>query len=315
MATDINQIVTVGYLQSYDKKIKQAYKTADTTLETKLMDVIGKINSFEITIVDELPQTGVIGTFYLIKADPGEYNGDNNVYKEYLWYMKKEADDTAGTPAEYGWELVGDTKLDLDELKADLNEACVQSVEVTSEEQDAAETAGFKVTTYTVSYKNGKGEVIDTETLNAIVDIKTATAWAPSDPSNGVNEVLGNDGLMTAHDKYVLYKLNAEQGDYITKDEANSKFVATAELGEYADATAGAETTHTATVTLSAADDTELDTFDVKYVTYAEAVSAGETTAAVGGLMSSADKDKLDGLNLSDPADIDDWFDTNWPNP
>ena len=137
MATDINQIITVGYLQSYDRKIKAAYKKADTTLETKLMDAIGKINSFEITIVESLPQTGKIGTFYLVKADAGEYNGANNVYKEYLWYMKKAADESASTPAEYGWELVGDTKLDLDTLKNDINTACVQSVDVSSSEDDS----------------------------------------------------------------------------------------------------------------------------------------------------------------------------------
>lgn len=311
MATDINQIVTVGYLQSYDKKIKQAYKTADDTLETKLMDVIGKINSFEITIVESLPTTGVIGTFYLIKADAGEYNGANNVYKEYLWYMKKAADESTGEPAEYGWELVGDTKLDLDDLKDDVDTECVQSIEVTSDDDDGAD--GFVVTTYTVNYKNGKGDVIDTETFNAVTSVKTAVAYEPSNQELGLPEVTGNSGLMTAHDKYVLYKLNTDLNDYITKAEADSKYVANADLGDYADVTSGAETVHTATVTLSSADSTELDTFEVKYATYTEAVSAGETTAAVGGLMSSADKDKLDGLNLSDSSDVDNWFDTNWP--
>lgn len=313
MATDINQIVTVGYLQSYDRKIKQAYKSADTVLETKLMNAIGEINSFEITIVEALPTTGKIGTFYLVKADAGEYNGLDNVYKEYLWYMKKEADETAGTPVEYGWELVGDTKLDLDGLKDDIDTECVQSVDVTSEGNKLAGTE-VTVTTYTVQYKNGKGDVIDTETFNSVTNIGDTIAFVPSDPEHGINEIVsGASGLMSANDKYVLYKLNAELDDYITETEADAKYVASAELGAYTDATTGTETIHTATVTLSSADATALDTFDVKYATYEYAVSTGEGTSAVGGLMSAADKAKLDDINVTTNTDVDAWFDTNWP--
>lgn len=307
MATDINQIVTVGYLQSYDKKIKTAYRDADTALETKLMDVIGKINSFEITIVESLPTTGKIGTFYLIKADAGEYNGANNVYKEYLWYMKKEADESAGTPAEYGWELVGDTKLDLDDLKDDVDTECVQSVDVTSEETKIQDTNVF-VTTYTVQYKNGKGDVIDTETFNAVTGVGEAVAYVPSDPEHGnYVTVKGASGLMTANDKYVLYKLNAELDDYITESEADAKYVASLDITAGDPVVTGNTSVTTVTVSSKNADGDELDsdTFDV--TTY------GEATQAANGLMSAADKAKLDGLNTS-TSDVDDWFDDNWPD-
>lgn len=301
MATDINQIVTVGYLQSYDRKIKKAYKDADTVLETKLVDAIGEINSFKITIVEALPATGKIGTFYLVRADAGEYNGLDNVYKEYLWYMKKEADEMAGTPAEYGWELVGDTKLDLDGLKDDVDTECVQSVDVTSEE-NKLEGTEVTVTTYTVQYKNGKGDVIDTETFNAVTNV-----------GNVVASETGASGLMSANDKAILDKLNSEMGDYISEVKADAKYVAGVELGVYADVTTGATTIHTATVTLSSANATALDTFDVKYATYVDAVSAGEGTNAVGGLMSGSDKAKLDGINVTADTDVDAWFDSNWP--
>ena len=305
MATDINQIVTVGYLQSYDRKIKQAYKSADTVLETKLMDAIGEINSFEITIVEALPTTGKIGTFYLVRADAGEYNGLDNVYKEYLWYMKKEADETAGTPVEYGWELVGDTKLDLDGLKDDIDTECVQSVDVTSEGNKLTGTE-VTVTTYTVQYKNGKGDVIDTETFNSVTNIGDTIAFVPSDPEHGINEIVsGASGLMSANDKYVLYKLNAELDDYITEAEADAKYVASLDITAGTPVVAGNTSVTTVTVSSKSSNGTELDsdTFDV--TTY------GEATQTANGLMSVADKTKLDGL-ITSTSTVDDWFDSNW---
>lgn len=305
MATDINQIVTVGYLQSYDRKIKAAYKNADTTLETKLMDAIGKINSFEITIVEALPQTGKIGTFYLVKADAGEYNGANNVYKEYLWYMKKAADESASTPAEYGWELVGDTKLDLDNLKNDINTECVQSVDVSSAENQLEGTE-VTVTTYTVQYKNGKGDVIDTETFNAVTSIGEAVALELSEGSDAPIST-GSAGLMSANDKYVLYKLNAELDNYITEAEANAKYVASLDITAGDPVVTGNTSVTTVTVSSKNADGGEIDSDTFNVTTYNEA------TQEANGLMSAADKVKLDGLNTT-TSNVDDWFDTNWPD-
>lgn len=305
MATDINQIVTVGYLQSYDRKIKKAYKDADTVLETKLVDAIGEINSFEITIVEALPTTGKIGTFYLVKADAGEYNGLDNVCKEYLWYMKKEADETAGTPAEYGWELVGDTKLDLDGLKDDVDTECVQSVDVTSEE-NKLEGTEVTVTTYTVQYKNGKGDVIDTETFNSVTNIGDATAFVLSNDSDEIVSA-GASGLMSANDKYVLYKLNAELDSYITKTEADAKYVASLDITAGTPVVVGNTSVTTVTVSSKSSNGTELDSDAFDVTTY------GEATQTANGLMSATDKTKLDGLNTS-TSTVDDWFDSNWPD-
>lgn len=306
MATDINQIVTVGYLQSYDKKIKTAYRNADTSLETKLMDTIGAINSFEITIVESLPVTGKIGTFYLVQAAEGEYNGTTNVYKEYLWYMKKEANEAAGTLAEYGWELVGDTKLDLDGLKDDVDTECVQSVDVTSEENKLEDTE-VTVTTYTVQYKNGKGSVIDTETFNAVTDIGEAVAFVPSGSDDIEHEVPGASGLMSANDKYVLYKLNAELDDYITESEADAKYVAGLDITAGDSVMTGNTSVTTVTVSSKNAVGDEIDSDTFAVTTY------GEATQVANGLMSTADKVKLDGLNTS-TSNVDDWFDSNWPD-
>ena len=199
MATDLNKVVTVGYLQSYDRLIKQAYKSADNTLKTDLLTEIGKINSFEITIVTELPTTGVTGTFYLIKATEGEYNGTQNVYKEYLWYKKKDADETAGTPAEYDWELVGDTKLDLDELKGAVDTECIKSIDVTHS-TEIIEGTTIAVTTYTVQYKNGKGEEIDTEVFSAVTGVGDAVSAGEGTSAVG--------GLMSGSDKAKLDGIN-----------------------------------------------------------------------------------------------------------
>jgi len=303
MATDINQIVTVGYLQSYDKKIKTAYKDADTALETKLMDVIGKINSFEITIVESLPVTGVIGTFYLIKADPGEYNGANNVYKEYLWYMKKEADESAGTPAEYSWELVGDTKLDLDALKADITDEVagtyVKSVDVSTGD---ATVGAVTTTTSTISFKNGDGDEIDSETISSITSIGAVVADAKG--------VTGYDGLMSKEDKAILDSLNDDMGNFIRTEDADAKYVATIDAGTPAIVDNGdGSKTVTTTYTAKASDGTELDTFDVLGTTYVNAQSAVEADPengiegkdAVGGLLSAEDKVKID--NMTGNAD------------
>src|SRR5574344_1847769 len=50
MATDLNKVVTVGYLQSYDRLIKQAYKSADNTLKTDLLGDIVTVSNSDVTI-------------------------------------------------------------------------------------------------------------------------------------------------------------------------------------------------------------------------------------------------------------------------
>lgn len=68
-------------------------------LTEKLKDLYSRVNELEIHIevVDELPETGVEGTIYLLPASDPE---EGNYYEEYIWL-----DDA--------WELIGTTQVDL----------------------------------------------------------------------------------------------------------------------------------------------------------------------------------------------------------
>ena len=62
-------------------------------------DAVGKITSFEMSIVESLPSTGKKGTIYLIGASDG--SGDD-VYNEYIWI-----------PSTSKFEKIGTTRIDL----------------------------------------------------------------------------------------------------------------------------------------------------------------------------------------------------------
>lgn len=303
----VNKLIDLALLTKYDEKIKELINAKDGALKTELLEEIGKINSFEIQIVDALPETGVAGTIYFIKADAGEYNGEQNVYKEYLWYKSKDASDDA--EAEYSWELIGDTKLDLDALKADIADdvagAYVKSVDVTTAD---ATVGAVTTTTSTISFKNGDGEEIDSETISAITSIGTVVADVAGTETS--EAVTGHDGLMSKADKAILDSLNADMGNFIRTEDADAKYVASVETGAPAVVDNGdGSKTVTTTYTAKASDGTELQTFDVVSTEYVNAQSAVEADpendiegkAAVGGLLSAEDKVKID--NMAGNAD------------
>ena len=62
-------------------------------------DSVGKITSFEISVVSQLPSAGKKGTIYLISASDG--SGDD-VYNEYIWI-----------PSTSKFEKIGTTRIDL----------------------------------------------------------------------------------------------------------------------------------------------------------------------------------------------------------
>lgn len=176
MSTDTNQLVTVGYLQSYDKKIKAAYKAADTALKAELMEEFSKITSFEPKFVESLPATGEKGFIYFVpKKD--DSSSENNVCEEYLWLESTSS-----------FEKIGDTKINIDELKAEIAGDCIASVDVTY--TNGTTTNGITQSTYKLSFKNSKGEEIDSEQINVISAINVATD--------------SNDGLMSKEDKSKL---------------------------------------------------------------------------------------------------------------
>ena len=72
---------------------------ADFVRSADFNAAISRITSFEMTIVDELPDTGKKGYIYLILADDG--SGDD-IYNEYLWIEDKNS-----------FEKIGTTRIDL----------------------------------------------------------------------------------------------------------------------------------------------------------------------------------------------------------
>ena len=72
---------------------------ADFVRSADFNAAISRITSFEMTIVDELPDTGKQGYIYLILADDG--SGDD-IYNEYLWIEDKNS-----------FEKIGTTRIDL----------------------------------------------------------------------------------------------------------------------------------------------------------------------------------------------------------
>ena len=62
-------------------------------------DAVGKITSFEMSIVESLPSIGKKGTIYLISASDGS---GNDVYDEYIWI-----------PGTSKFEKIGTTRIDL----------------------------------------------------------------------------------------------------------------------------------------------------------------------------------------------------------
>lgn len=185
MSTDTDQLVTVGYLQSYDKKIKAAYKAADETLKSKLIEEFSKITSFGTKFAESLPATGEKGFIYFVpKKD--DSSSENNVCEEYLWLESTSS-----------FEKIGDTKINIDELKAEIASDCITSVDVTYINGTTAN--GVTQSSYKLSFKNSKGEEIDSEQINVISAISIATD--------------SNDGLMSKEDKSKLDSLVISTAD------------------------------------------------------------------------------------------------------
>lgn len=259
----VNKLIDLALLTKYDEKIKELINAKDGTLKTELLEEIGKITSFEVKIVDELPEIGESGYIYFVPKKDGYSSSVNNIYEEYLWIEKSPAgliwkteipgDEKtyktqelaqaaidaykADHPTFYGeaysreveavfaFEKIGDTKIDLDSLKADIADdvagAYVKSIDVTTED----ETVGaVTTTTSTISFKNGDGDEIDSETISAITSIGTVVAdVAGTDTSEAV---VGHDGLMSKADKAILDSLNADMSNFIRTEDADAKYVA-----------------------------------------------------------------------------------------
>jgi len=183
MATE--KLITLPLLEVFKTKMQEWTSAQDETLKTELLQTIGDITSFEIDVVDALPETGTNGHIYFV---PRTTTDEKNIYDEYIWVVKE------GTSA---FEKIGDTKIDTDSLKSEtLSEVStnyIKTVEVTSNDQ--TDDQGVTTTTYTFSFNNGEG-----------VEVSSATITTGGGSGSGSYELATaeKDGLMSKEDKTKL---------------------------------------------------------------------------------------------------------------
>lgn len=174
------KLITLPLLNIFKTKMQEWTSAQDQTIKTELLETIGNITSFEIDVVDSLPETGTKGHIYFV---PKTAKDEKNIYDEYIWVVK---DSTSA------FEKIGDTKIDTDALKSEtLSEVSanyIKTVEVTS--NDHTDEQGVSRTTYTFSFKNGTGTEISTASVVTGGGYGLATAE--------------KDGLMSKADKAKL---------------------------------------------------------------------------------------------------------------
>ena len=198
MATE--KLITLPLLEVFKTKMQEWTSAQDETLKTELLETIGNITSFEIDVVDSLPESGTKGHIYFV---PKTATDEKNVYDEYIWVVKEGAS---------AFEKIGDTKIDTDSLKSEtLSEVSanyIKSVEVTSNDQ--TDEQGVSRTTYTFSFKNGEGSEISTASITTAGGYGLATAE--------------KDGLMSKEDKAKL-----DSYELVTDAEIEDLFKAVSE--------------------------------------------------------------------------------------
>ena len=174
------KLITLPLLNVFKTKMQEWTSTQDQTLKTELLQTIGNITSFEIDVVDSLPETGTKGHIYFV---PKTTVDEKNIYDEYIWVVKESSS---------AFEKIGDTKIDTDALKsetlAEVSTNYIKTVEVTSNDQ--TNDQGVTTTTYTFSFKNGAGTEISTASITTGGGYAKATAE--------------RDGLMSKEDKAKL---------------------------------------------------------------------------------------------------------------
>lgn len=194
------KLITLPLLNVFKTKMQEWTSSQDQTLKTELLQTIGNITSFEIDVVESLPETGTKGHIYFV---PKTTTDEKNIYDEYIWVVK----DTASA-----FEKIGDTKIDTDALKADtlaqVSANYIKTVTVTP--STATDDLGVTKTTYTFSFKNGEGAEISTASVVSGGGYALATAE--------------KDGLMSKADKAKL-----DSYELVTDAEIEDLFKAVSE--------------------------------------------------------------------------------------
>lgn len=185
MATE--KLITLPLLEVFKTKMQEWTSAQDDALKTELLETIGNVTSFEIDVVESLPETGTKGHIYFV---PKTTTDEKNVYDEYIWVVKEGAS---------VFEKIGDTKIDTDSLKSEtLSEVSnnyIKSVEV--ESTPGTDDSGNNITTHVFSFKNGEGTEVST--VSIVTGVGTSGA-------GGTYELATpeKDGLMSKEDKAKL---------------------------------------------------------------------------------------------------------------
>ena len=194
------KLITLPLLNVFKTKMQEWTSAQDQTLKTELLQTIGNITSFEIDVVDALPETGTKGHIYFV---PKTTTDEKNIYDEYIWVVK---DSTSA------FEKIGDTKIDTDALKsetlAQVSANYIKTVTVTP--STSTDDQGVTKTTYTFSFKNGEGAEISTASVVSGGGYALATAE--------------KDGLMSKADKAKL-----DSYELVTDAEIEDLFKAVSE--------------------------------------------------------------------------------------
>ena len=202
MATE--KLITLPLLEVFKTKMQEWTSAQDETLKTELLETIGNITSFEIDVVDSLPESGTKGHIYFV---PKTATDEKNVYDEYIWVVKEGAS---------AFEKIGDTKIDTDSLKSEtLSEVSNNYIKTVDVTPSTDESSG--ITTYTFSFKNGEGSEISTASI---------TTGGAGSGSGGSYELATpeKDGLMSKEDKAKL-----DSYELVTDAEIEDLFKAVSE--------------------------------------------------------------------------------------
>ena len=195
------KLITLPLLNVFKTKMQEWTSSQDQTLKTELLQTIGNITSFEIDVVESLPETGTKGHIYFV---PKTTTDEKNIYDEYIWVVKESAS---------AFEKIGDTKIDTDALKADtlaqVSANYIKTVTVTP--STSTDDQGVTKTTYTFSFKNGEGAEISTASVVSGGGYALATAE--------------KDGLMSKTDKAKL-----DSYELVTDAEIEDLFKAVSEV-------------------------------------------------------------------------------------
>ena len=194
------KLITLPLLNVFKTKMQEWTSSQDQTLKTELLQTIGNITSFEIDVVESLPETGTKGHIYFV---PKTTTDEKNIYDEYIWVVKE---------SNSAFEKIGDTKIDTDALKsetlAQVSANYIKTVTVTP--STSTDDQGVTKTTYTFSFKNGEGAEISTASVVSGGGYALATAE--------------KDGLMSKADKAKL-----DSYELVTDAEIEDLFKAVSE--------------------------------------------------------------------------------------